>query len=58
MDILTVLPSDFGYVIFIYLYSWIMLAYLAVKVGAARKKYGVKVVVFSFQWTVLIRQSE
>ncbi|XP_019733847.1 microsomal glutathione S-transferase 3b [Hippocampus comes] len=42
MDILTVLPSDFGYVIFIYLYSWIMLAYLAVKVGAARKKYGVK----------------
>ena len=43
MDMLTVLPSGFGYVIFIYLYSWIMLAYLAVKVGLARKKYDVKV---------------
>ncbi|XP_061552622.1 microsomal glutathione S-transferase 3b [Phycodurus eques] len=42
MDILTVLPSNFGYVIFTYLYSWIMLSYLAVKVGAARKKYDVK----------------
>lgn len=44
MDVLTVLPSSFGYVIFTYLYSWIMLGYLAVKVGAARKKYDVKVV--------------
>lgn len=44
MDVLTVLPSSFGYVIFTYLYSWIMLAYLAVKVGAGRKKYDVKVV--------------
>lgn len=43
MDVLTVLPSNFGYVIFTYLYSWIMLGYLAVKVGGARKKYGVKV---------------
>lgn len=43
MDILTVLPPSFGYVIFIYLYSWLMLGYLAVKVGAARKKYDVKV---------------
>lgn len=43
MDILTVLPSNFGYVIFTYLYSWIMLGYLAVKVGGARKKYDVKV---------------
>ncbi|XP_053191687.1 microsomal glutathione S-transferase 3b [Scomber japonicus] len=42
MDILTVLPSSFGYVIFTYLYSWFMLAYLGVKVGLARKKYGVK----------------
>ncbi|KAF6717949.1 Microsomal glutathione S-transferase 3 [Oryzias melastigma] len=42
MAVLTALPSDFGYVIFTYLYSWIMMAYLAVKVGSARKKYGVK----------------
>lgn len=43
MSVLSVLPSDFGYVIFIYLYSWVMLVYLSVKVGAARKKYDVKV---------------
>lgn len=43
MDILSLLPSDFGYVIFTYLYSWVMLAYLAVKVGSARKKFDVKV---------------
>lgn len=43
MDILTLLPSSFGYVIFTYLYSWIMLGYLAVKVGGGRKKYNVQV---------------
>lgn len=42
MDALTVLPSSFGYVILMYLYSWIMLGYLAVKVGGARKTYNVK----------------
>uniref|UniRef100_G3NWK3 Glutathione S-transferase 3, mitochondrial n=1 Tax=Gasterosteus aculeatus TaxID=69293 RepID=G3NWK3_GASAC len=42
MDILTVLPANFGFAIFTYLYSWIMLGYLAVKVGAARKNYNVK----------------
>ncbi|KAJ8333126.1 hypothetical protein SKAU_G00420220 [Synaphobranchus kaupii] len=42
MEILDVLPSRFGFVIFTYLYSWIMLMYLGVKVGAARKKYDVK----------------
>lgn len=43
MDLLKVLPADFGYVVFIYVYSWIMLMYLGVKVGSARKKYNVKV---------------
>ncbi|XP_069580130.1 microsomal glutathione S-transferase 3b [Brachyistius frenatus] len=42
MDVLTVLPSSFGYVIFTYVYSWVMLGYLGVKVGAARKKFGVQ----------------
>ncbi|CAK6968058.1 microsomal glutathione S-transferase 3b [Scomber scombrus] len=42
MDILTVLPSSFGYVIFTYLYSWVMLSYLGIQVGVARKKYSVK----------------
>lgn len=52
MDILTVLPSSFGYVIFTYLYSWVMLGYLAVKVGSARKKYDVKVP-WSQYWTLI-----
>lgn len=47
MGILSLLPSDFGYVIFTYLYSWVMLTYLAVKVGSARKKFDVKVM-----WTL------
>ncbi|XP_075883681.1 microsomal glutathione S-transferase 3b [Nelusetta ayraudi] len=42
MAVLNALPSEFGYVILTYLYSWIMLAYLATKVGSARKKYNVK----------------
>ncbi|XP_072357206.1 microsomal glutathione S-transferase 3b [Scyliorhinus torazame] len=32
----------FGYVILVFIYSWVMLAYLAMKVGIARKKYNVK----------------
>lgn len=43
MNNLSVFPSDFGYVIFTYLYSWVMLTYLAVSVGSARKKFDVKV---------------
>uniref|UniRef100_A0A672FIX3 Microsomal glutathione S-transferase 3b n=1 Tax=Salarias fasciatus TaxID=181472 RepID=A0A672FIX3_SALFA len=42
MTVLNLLPSEFGYVILTYLYSWIMLAYLAMKVGGARKKFDVK----------------
>ncbi|XP_076604415.1 microsomal glutathione S-transferase 3b [Chaetodon auriga] len=42
MDMLTVLPPNFGYVILTYFYSWFMLAYLATKVGSARKKYNVQ----------------
>ncbi|KAG9331024.1 hypothetical protein JZ751_020433 [Albula glossodonta] len=42
MEIIDVLPPRFGFAIFTYLYSWIMLTYLGIKVGAARKKYDVK----------------
>lgn len=47
MDALSSLPSSFGYVILTYLYSWIMLTYLGIKVGGARKKYNVKVIKIS-----------
>lgn len=52
MAVLNVLPSEFGYVIFMYLYSWIMLGYLAAQVGSARKKYNVKVAWSNF-WVLL-----
>ncbi|KAK7139785.1 hypothetical protein R3I94_012431 [Phoxinus phoxinus] len=42
MAIENVLPGNFGYAIFTYLYSFVMLAYLGIQVGAARKKYAVK----------------
>ncbi|CAG09920.1 unnamed protein product, partial [Tetraodon nigroviridis] len=42
MPIQSLLPSEFGYVILTYLYSWAMLTYLALKVGSARKKFDVK----------------
>ncbi|XP_030626649.1 microsomal glutathione S-transferase 3b [Chanos chanos] len=42
MDILEILPPNFGFVILTYLYSWVMLTYLGVNVGSARKKYNVK----------------
>ncbi|XP_077053018.1 microsomal glutathione S-transferase 3b [Siphateles boraxobius] len=42
MAIENVLPGNFGYAIFTYMYSFVMLAYLGLQVGAARKKYGIK----------------
>ncbi|XP_028994318.1 microsomal glutathione S-transferase 3b [Betta splendens] len=42
MDLLTVLPANFGYVIVTYLYSWVVLMYLSVKVVRARKKFNVE----------------
>ncbi|XP_017319286.1 microsomal glutathione S-transferase 3b [Ictalurus punctatus] len=42
MEILDILPANFGYVILTYFYSWVMLTYLGVNVGRARKKYDVK----------------
>lgn len=43
MATLESLPPGFGFVILTYLYCWIMLGYLAAKVGSARKQYNVKV---------------
>ncbi|XP_054894425.1 microsomal glutathione S-transferase 3b [Poeciliopsis prolifica] len=42
MKVFAKVNSNYGYVILIYLYSWIMLGYLAAKVIGARKKYRVK----------------
>ncbi|XP_048860668.1 microsomal glutathione S-transferase 3b isoform X2 [Brienomyrus brachyistius] len=42
MELHDVLPERFGFVIFTFVYSLAMLMYLAVKVGAARKKYDIK----------------
>nr|BAJ14113.1 microsomal glutathione S-transferase [Danio rerio] len=42
MAIEGVLPANFGYAILVYVYSFVMLMYLGMKVGAARKKFGVK----------------
>ncbi|XP_056106595.1 microsomal glutathione S-transferase 3b [Rhinichthys klamathensis goyatoka] len=42
MTIENVLPGNFGYAIFTYIYSFVMLAYLGLQVGAARKKYEIK----------------
>ncbi|RXM91677.1 hypothetical protein EOD39_20934 [Acipenser ruthenus] len=42
MAIQNLLPANFAYVILTFFYSWVMLAYLGVKVGQARKKYDVK----------------
>ncbi|XP_065152212.1 microsomal glutathione S-transferase 3b [Paramisgurnus dabryanus] len=42
MAIENVLPANFGYAIFVYLYSFVMLMYLGLKVGGARKKFGIK----------------
>lgn len=43
MAIENVLPANFGYAIFVYFYSFVMLMCLGLKVGGARKKFGVKV---------------
>lgn len=43
MVVENLLPANFGYAIFVYMYSFIMLMYLGLKVGGARKKFGIKV---------------
>ncbi|KAM5182145.1 glutathione S-transferase 3, mitochondrial-like [Mantella aurantiaca] len=37
-----ILPQNFAYVIFTFVYSYVLLMYLGINVGKARKKYGVK----------------
>ncbi|CAH2222414.1 microsomal glutathione S-transferase 3-like [Pelobates cultripes] len=41
-DIEDLLPQNFAYVILTFIYSYVMLMYLGINVGKARKKYGVK----------------
>ncbi|KAM3932872.1 glutathione S-transferase 3, mitochondrial-like [Leptodactylus fuscus] len=36
------LPQNFAYVILTFIYSYVLLMYLGINVGKARKKYGVK----------------
>ncbi|KAM4048223.1 glutathione S-transferase 3, mitochondrial-like [Anomaloglossus baeobatrachus] len=37
-----ILPQDFAYVILVFIYSYVLLMYLGINVGKARKKFGVK----------------
>ncbi|XP_018413527.1 PREDICTED: microsomal glutathione S-transferase 3-like [Nanorana parkeri] len=37
-----ILPQNFAYVIFTFVYSYVLIMYLGINVGKARKKYGVK----------------
>ncbi|XP_075051452.1 glutathione S-transferase 3, mitochondrial-like [Mixophyes fleayi] len=37
-----ILPQDFAYVILTFIYSYVLLMYLGINVGKARKKYNVK----------------
>ncbi|XP_073526689.1 glutathione S-transferase 3, mitochondrial-like [Phyllobates terribilis] len=37
-----ILPQDFGYVILTFIYSYVVLMYLGINVGRARKKFGIK----------------
>ncbi|XP_040280402.1 microsomal glutathione S-transferase 3-like [Bufo bufo] len=41
-SIAEILPQHFGYVILTFIYSYVLLMYLGIKVGKARKKYGIK----------------
>lgn len=43
MTISDILPQNFAYVILTFIYSYVLMMYLAINVGKARKKYGVKV---------------
>ncbi|XP_053310691.1 microsomal glutathione S-transferase 3-like [Spea bombifrons] len=37
-----ILPQNFAYVILTFFYSYVMIMYLGISVGRARKKYGIK----------------
>lgn len=53
MAIVQIQP-DYGLVIFVILASIFMVQWLGFRVGAARKKYEVKVMSCKLQWLVLI----
>ncbi|XP_038059709.1 microsomal glutathione S-transferase 3-like [Patiria miniata] len=41
-DLIALLPSEYGYVILVVLFSWAVVQWMGFKVGSARKKYDVK----------------
>lgn len=49
-----ILPQNFAYVIFTFVYSYVLLMYLGINVGKARKKFGVKVIIRNFLLVIQI----
>ena len=41
--IVDILPSEYGYVLLVLIFSFVVVSWMGVKVGAARKKYDVQV---------------
>ena len=41
--LLDLLPSEYGYVVLVVVFSFVVVTWMGFKVGAARKKYDVKV---------------
>ncbi|XP_022094852.1 microsomal glutathione S-transferase 3-like [Acanthaster planci] len=41
-DLFDILPSEYGYVVLVVLFSWVVVQWMAVRVSSARKKYKVE----------------